>query len=263
MVTVAELLNFVQSLAPRSLAEGWDNVGLLCGDPGRPVRRVFLALDPFLPVCQEAAAWEADVLLTHHPLIFSPLKAITPETEPGACAMTLIAHNIAAVNAHTNLDQAPGGVNDCLAQALGLKAISVLKPQGVDDQGRPWGLLRTGTLEPMDAEAFLARVKSALGTPALRHVSPKATVGKVCVGGGACGGALYEAAAAGCDAFVTADVKYNQFRDAEFLGLNLIDAGHFYTENPVMTMLKRALEDKFPELTVKISENHHDSMKFY
>ncbi len=263
MTTVSDLLNFVQTLAPKSMAESWDNVGLLCGDASRPVQRVFLALDPFLPVCQEAADWGADVLLTHHPLIFSPLKAITPETEPGACALTLISHNIAAINAHTNLDQAPGGVNDCLAQALGLQNVSVLNPQGVDEHGNPWGLLHVGTLEPVEAEAFLTRVKSSLGTPVLRHVSPRATVRKVCVGGGACGGALYEAAAAGCDAFVTADIKYNQFRDAEFLGLNLIDAGHFYTENPVMARLKAAIEEAFPELTVKISENHHDAMKFY
>ena len=106
-------------------------------------------------------------------------------------------------------------------------------------------------------------VTSGLGCPGLRYVASGKEVRKVAVGGGSCGGALAEVAAAGCDTFVTADIKYNLFRDAYDLGINLIDAGHFYTENPVCGYLAEQLQRAFPDLTVKVSETHRDCMKFY
>lgn len=263
MATVGEILHFVERLAPRDMKMDWDNVGLLCGSRGQKVTKVLVALDPFEGVCREAADWGAELLVTHHPLIFRPTSSITDETSVGRAVMLLCANGISAVNAHTNLDCAPSGVNDILARTLGLKNIRVAAPSGTDAQGRPWGLLRCGEIGQQPLGAFLAHVKQALGCPGLRYVSGGKPVRFVAVGGGSCADGMLDALNAGCDTFVTADVRYNQFWDAHDLGLNLIDAGHFYTENPVTAYLAAEIAAQFPQLTVKISETHTDCMKFY
>ena len=226
------------------------------------VGKVLVALDPFEDVCLEAEGWGAQLIVTHHPLIFDPLKNVTEDTSVGRCVRLLCRSGISAVNAHTNLDQAPGGVNDVLAQTLGLSDIEVIEPCGLDEQGRPWGLLRMGTVEKQPMEAFLRHVKNALGCEGLRYVNQN-PVHRVAVGGGSCASDMMAAVDAGCDTFVTADVKYNQFWDAHDLGLNLIDAGHFATENPVCSLLAQKLRAAFPEIQVILSEKHADCMKFY
>ena len=262
MTTVQEILTFLETLAPRYMKMEWDNVGLLCGRPGREVRRILVALDPFEDVCREAAEWGAELLVTHHPLIFQPVRALTDDTSVGRCLLFLAARDMAAINAHTNLDCAPGGVNDCLAGALGLEETVVLHPSGVDEAGRPWGLLRAGRREPVPLETFLEQVKKGLGCPGLRYVSGGRPVCRVAVGGGACGDGIRAVFDAGCDTFVTADVKYNQVWDARDLGLNLIDAGHFWTEHPVCAALADRLRRQFPQIQVKVSEHHTDCIKF-
>jgi len=262
MTTVHDILQTVEQFAPPYMKESWDNVGLLCGDPNQAVKKVLVALDPFEHVCREAKNLGADLILTHHPLIFQAPKSITTQTSVGRSILYLCRHGISAINAHTNLDCTPGGVNDVLAQCLELQDITVLQPNGVDEDGNPWGLLRTGSLDA-DLSTFLAHVKSKLGTPVLRYVDGGRPVSKVAVGGGSCAGALVDAFHAGCDTFVTADVKYNQFWDAQDLGMNLIDAGHFYTENPVVAVLANKIAETFPNVEVIISKAHTDCMKFY
>ena len=263
MTTVGEILTFLETLAPRAMKMDWDNVGLLCGGRNRPVTKILAALDPFEGVCREAAQWGAELIVTHHPLIFSPLKAVTDDTAIGRAVQLLCASNISAINAHTNLDCAPGGVNDCLAQTLGLSNVQVIASSGVDELGREWGLLRQGIVENQPLSEFLAHVKTALHCDGLRYVEAGKPVHRVAVGGGACASELLDAVNAGCDTFVTADVKYNQFWDAHDLGLNLIDAGHFPTENPVVGLLAAKIAAEFPDVTVKISETHRDCMKFF
>ena len=261
-MTVQQILDYVNSLAPAHMKCDWDNVGLLCGRRDQEVKKILVALDPFLDVCEEAAAIGADLIVTHHPLIFRAPKTITTDDTVGQCILFLASHGISAVNAHTNLDQAPDGVNDVLAQTLGLEKIEVLSPEGSDEEGRPWGLLRAGNVAEMSLTDFMSLVKAKLHTPILRYVDGGKPVCRVAVGGGSCGDELYEALAAGCDTFVTADVKYNQFWDAADLGLNLIDAGHFYTENPVCAALAAKLRAQFPEVEVVLSK-HTDCMKFF
>ena len=263
MTTVKDILAYIETLAPRSMKEDWDNVGLLCGSASQPVHKILVALDPFESVCREAAAIGADLIVTHHPLIFSAPKAITDDTGLGRSILLLAKAGISAINAHTNLDCAPGGVNDVLAQTLGLQDVAVIAPSGMDDQGRPWGLLRQGTVTPQPLEQFLATVKKTLNCPGLRYADGGKPVARVAVGGGACGSEFMEAVKAGCDTFVTADVKYNQFWEAAELGLNLIDAGHFHTENPVCPVLTEKLQAAFPEISVVLSENHTDCTKFF
>lgn len=262
MYTVKDVLTCVEGFAPAYMQEQWDNVGLLCGRGSREVKKILVALDPFEDVCQEAKSWGADVIVTHHPLIFHAPKSITEDTALGRCILFLAENGIAAINAHTNLDQVSGGVNDCLAKTLGLEDVSILNPQGIDENGKPWGLLRAGTVPKMELDEFLQRVKKILGCPGLRYVDGGKSVCKVAVGGGACAGEMQEAVQAGCDTFVTADGKYNQFWDAKDLGLTLIDAGHFWTENPVCQVLTDKLREKLPGVLVKVSENHTDCIKF-
>ena len=264
MATVADILHFIESIAPPYMAESWDNVGLLCGRKGNDVKKILVALDPFRNVIDEAIELGADLIVTHHPLIFGEdIKAVNEDTETGRCLLKLIEHGIAAINAHTNLDLAPGGINDVLAEKLGLQAVEVVSPEGTDAQGRPYDLLRAGFVDEQSLEQFLHTVKSSLNCDGLRYVNCGKPVHKVCVGGGSCGGAYAEAAAHGCDTLVTADVKYNQFRSAFETGINLIDAGHFHTENPTMPILAEKLRDAFPEIQVEISKKHTDCMKFY
>lgn len=262
MPTAADILKFIETLAPPYMKEDWDHVGLNCGHPDAPVTKILVALDPFDEAIAEAEAFGAELLVTHHALIWKP-DFVTDTTSQGRRTLELIERHIAHINAHTNLDCAPGGVNDVLAEALGLRDVEIIRPTGTDGQGRPYGLLRMGTVAEQPAEAFLAHVKSVLGCPGLRYVNPKATVRRVAVGGGACAGGIAEVLEAGCDTFVTADVRYNQFRDAYDGGLNLIDAGHFHTERPVCARLAAKIAEEFPEVQVKVSENHRDPMKFF
>ena len=260
---VSDILKYVEQLAPREMKMDWDNVGLLCGDMDQEVTKILVALDPFEDVCREAQEVGAQLVLTHHPLIFHPCKSVTEQDPVGRTLRYLIQHDISAINAHTNLDCAPGGVNDVLAAMLGLQDVKVIDPQGVDREGRPWGLLRQGTVEEQPLPDFLKTVKDSLHCPGLRYAEGGKPVRQVAVGGGACASELMDAVRAGCDTFVTSDIRYNQFWDAADWGLNLIDAGHFYTENPVCTMLKSAMEEKFPEITTVISKKHGDCMKFF
>lgn len=253
MTTVKDILDFLESIAPVDLKMEWDNVGLLCGRTDKEVGTILVALDPFPHVCEEAVQVNADLLVTHHPLIFQPVSSVTDQTPTGRAIMTLLAHDIAAVNAHTNLDCAGGGVNDTLAEILGLAEVSVIGSEN---------LLRAGRFES-SLPAFLDHVKTKLGCEGLRYVEVGKPVCRVAVGGGSCASALEEVAAAGCDTFVTADVKYNQFWDAKELGINLIDAGHFHTENPICAVLAEKMQQAFPKTRVILSKNHSDCMKFY
>ena len=258
MATVADILKFIETVAPPYMKEDWDNVGLNCGRRDAEVTKILVALDPFEEACQEAKEFGAQLLVTHHALIWKP-GFLTDRDTQGRNTLFLIENGIAHINAHTNLDIAPGGINDVLAATLGLQNIEIINPVG----DPPYGLLRCGTVAKQPLDAFLAVVKESLKCDGLRYVDGSKPVRKVAVGGGSCADGMYQAVEAGCDTFVTADIKYNQFRTAFELGLNLIDAGHFHTENPTMPVLAAKLQAAFPETEVKFSQNYTDCMKFY
>ena len=262
MATVADILKCIETIAPPYMKESWDNVGLNCGRMDKEVKTILVALDPFEGVCKEAAQVGADLLVTHHALLWNP-GFITDETQQGKNTLFLIEHGIPCINAHTNLDLAPGGVNDTLAEVLGLQDVKVVSPVGTDEAGREYGLLRQGVVKEQSLEVFLQHVKNVLGCPGLRYADGGKPVHKVCVGGGACGSELMDAYRAGCDTFVTSDVKYNQFWDAKDLGMTIIDAGHFHTENPVVKVLAEKIAAAFPEVRVILSKTHRDCMKFF
>ena len=215
-----------------------------------------------MDVFEEAKALSCELVVTHHPLIFQSLKQVNDESYDGRNLLYLIENGIASLNLHTNLDCCPGGVNDVLAETLGLTEVSVLNPTGTDARGRPYGLIRTGMVREQRLAEFAAFVKSALSCPGLRFADAGKPVRRVAVGGGSCGGAIDDVLAAGCDTLVTADLKYNHFEEAKYRGLNLIDAGHFETENPVCAVLERILREALPELTVLRAKAHKDETQF-
>ncbi|MBE6933464.1 MAG: Nif3-like dinuclear metal center hexameric protein [Ruminococcaceae bacterium] len=262
MTTVQNILDFIETVAPAYMKYEWDHIGLNCGHSDAPVTKILLALDPFDEAVNEAKALGAQLLITHHALIWEG-GFVNDQTVWGKNVMTLLENGIAHINAHTNLDCAPGGINDVLAETLGLCEISVVNPMGTDLQGRPYGLLRMGTVPQQELDIFLATVKAALGCDGLRYVSGNRQVHRVAVGGGSCASDMMDAYYAGCDTFVTADIKYNQFRTAYELGMNVIDAGHFHTENPAMKVLADKISAAFPELEVILSKKHAECMKFY
>lgn len=262
MRTVNEIQAALFEDAPAYMKEDWDNVGLLCGRANRAVETVLVALDPFPDVAREAKERGAQLLVTHHPLIFGSISSVNDGSAAGRTLLFLIENGIAAVNLHTNLDAAPGGVNDVLAAALGLEDVRVLRRAGEDEQGRPYGLGRYGSVPPRALPEFLRLVRGRLGCGGLRYADGGRPVQMVAVGGGACGELLPEAARLGCDTFVTADLKYNHFADAKELGVNLIDAGHFPTENLICKELAARLRARFPELRVLESERRRDCVAF-
>ena len=256
MASVHDIEQALYELAPRELAAEWDNVGLLAGRRDRAVHKVLVSLDVTAAVVEEARQWGAELIAAHHPVIFHPVKRVTDQDPAGEILLRLAEHGIAAVCMHTNLDAAQGGVNDALAAALQLEEAAPLEGGG--------GIARTGRLpRPVSVPDFLFAVQEALGAGGLRCTDGAKPISRVAVGGGACGEFLWAAAAAGCDAFVTADVKYHQFLDAAALGLTLVDAGHFPTEDVVCPVLARYLSERFPELAVRKSASHREVIQYY
>ncbi|RKI71196.1 Nif3-like dinuclear metal center hexameric protein [bacterium 1xD42-67] len=260
MGTVKDIYEFIDRIAPFATQESFDNAGLLVGRRDREVTKILVSLDITKEVVVEAARLGAQLIVAHHPVIFHPVKSVIDKTPTGEILLALIEHKIAAICAHTNLDAARGGVNDCLAKALELTEIGQLQQAGVDAQGRPYGIGRVGTVHRpgLSNREYAAFVKERLNAANVRFVGGGKPVQRVAVGGGACGSMLEDVVAQGCDTFVTADVKYDQFLEAKALGLNLLDAGHFSTENVVCAPMARWLSEEFPNVDVRLSEVHRE-----
>lgn len=237
--TVADLCLAMNVIAPVKYAEEWDNPGLLLGDTNAPVKKIMLALDLMPEVAQQAIDAKVDMIITHHPLYFKLPKTLAITDIKMYFMYELIKHNIAVYAAHTNLDAAVGGVNDVLAEVLGLKEVKALA-EADKEQAIP----RIGMLsEPMEVVDFALQVKKALHASGVSYTDGGKPVYKVAVVGG--GGFSYLEAAleAGADTLVTADVKFHGAQDALNMGMNLIDAGHQCTETPVLDKLEQVLTE--------------------
>lgn len=254
-MTVQTILDYLFTLAPITYKEAWDNVGFLAGRKDTRVTRILVALDATAAVAEEAAALGCELVVTHHPLIFHAPKHVTDADPMTGTLLSYLEKGVAVISMHTNLDCVPGGVNDVLAEKLSLQNVEIL------DDGETAGLLRAGETEPADLPGFAAFVKERLNCPGLRYADGGRPVRRVAVGGGGCAGYMTVAAAAGCDTFVTADVKYHEFQEAQTRGINLIDAGHFETENPVCAVLRDKLAAAFPGIEVLLSA-HTDCTRF-
>ena len=264
MATVREIYQYLDGLAPFALQMDFDNAGFLVGRGDRQVKKILVSLDITQEVAEEAGELGAELIVSHHPVIFHPAKSVTDADPDGRVLLALIEKGIAAICAHTNLDAVSGGVNDILAQRLGLTQIEQLHQDGVDAAGRPYGIGRVGNTVglPRYAPEFAAFVKETLGANGVRYVDARRPVRRVAVGGGACADMLRDALALGCDTFVTADVKYNGFLDAKALGVNLIDAGHYPTEQVVVPVLAKWLSDGLPQVEVVETTRHKEAFLY-
>lgn len=237
----------LETLAPPSLAMEYDNVGLLIGTTRTEIKKVLVALDCTLDTAEEAASWGADALLTHHPIFFEPVRRIDPYSPATAGAYVLLRAGVAHYAAHTNLDAAHLGVNDCLCERLRIQNVSLLPPENLG---------RIGTLEKECAlEAFAAFVEEELSTTVRFCGDAGARVRKVAVVGGAGGDDVKAARLAGADTFITGELKHKQALEALALGLQVIEAGHFETEIVVLEPWIKRLQALSDDVQYKLARS--------
>ncbi len=256
MGKVSEISAWLDAQVPYATKMDFDNVGLLAGEPEREVQRVLCALDITDEVIREAAEIGAELIVSHHPLIFHALKSVRSDDLVGRKILTMAKQNISAICMHTNLDAASGGVNDALIAALGVQDAFPLGGEGA--------MPRIGKLPvAMEFSEFLRSTKAALNANGLRYVDSGRSVSVVGCCGGSGGDFLEEALEAGCDVFVTADVKHDRFLAAKEYGISLIDGGHFSTENVVVPVLQQLVLRGFPQLDVRISRVSAQPEQFF
>ena len=250
MATIREIERYFDEKVPFSLKMDFDNVGLLCGFPEKEVSRVLLALDVTREVIDEAAELGAELIVTHHPVIFHPLKRVCSDDLEGGRVVAMLQKGLSAICLHTNLDIVEGGVNDALAEALGLSVCGTLECGRVAELA-----------EGESMSAFCRRAEAALHVSGLRFYDSGSPVKRVALCGGSGGDLVYEAAALGCDTVLTGEVRYNQWLDGKEQGLNIIDADHFCTENVVIPVLQSLLRAGYPELELIVSSRHTQTLQ--
>jgi GTP cyclohydrolase I len=240
--TVKDILVFLERIAPAATAAAWDNTGLQVGNLSLEVRKILTALDPALAVLREASRREAQLLLTHHPLIFPSLSTVNRETYPGDVIFEACNADIAIVAAHTNLDVAQGGINDMLASLFHLDDIEVLQKNPAQPQ---IGLGRIGNLpEPESLLSFAAKIERLLHSRILGiSGNREKKIERVAVVGGSGGSLVALASAMGADVLVTGDVSHHDALRATGLGLALVDAGHFQTEKTAFSLFTHGFKD--------------------
>lgn len=262
MTTVKTIRTYLEQKVPAYMKLDFDNVGHLVGYSSNPVTRVLTTLDITEEVIEEAAEFGAELIVSHHPVFFD-LKRITDDTVTGRVVLKLIQSGISAICLHTNLDTVDGGVNDALLAALGAQKTGLLSPHGVAPDGKKYGIARLGVLpEEQVFSDFLTHVKTALHANGLRYHDAGRMVKHIGCCGGSGGGDIVAAYEAGCDTFVTADIKYDQFLTARALGINIIDGDHFCTENVVVPVITNMLQEAFPDLQVTQSTRHGQTAQF-
>lgn len=238
---IREIYEFLDNIAPYNTQCAWDNSGFMCGDMGKDVSSVMFCLDCTNDVIEQAVAQNCSLIVCHHPLIFAPVKRVYGET----ALYNAIRNDITVISAHTNLDMADDGVNDALCEKLGLSDCEKLFAEGAP-------FMRMGTVCEQAAEEFASFVAKTLGGGAGVYDSGR-KVKKVAVCGGAGGEYIPEAFDAGCDTFVTGEAKHHESLEAQRLGINLIVAGHFSTEVPVLEKLSKKLREAFSEVNVYVA----------
>lgn len=250
-MTVIELYNKLCEIIPTELSCPWDRDGLeSCPDPEREIGRVLISLDVTNEVIDKAIRENADVIISHHPLFFGGLGNVNALTFDGARAVRLAKNNIAVMSFHTRLDALSGGVNDILAASLGLEEVEVVGEEGI---------CRVGELpREVDVLDFAKSLKEKLSSgdgEREAHIAVSSAgrrVKRVAVLGGSGGDDIKVAAAAGADTYVTGELKYHERLSATDFGMNLICAGHYFTEYPVCTFLERTAREICPSAAVEV-----------
>lgn len=243
MAKVKDFYGYLNSIAPFETQEDWDNSGMLVGDMDAEVKKVAVVLDITHEEIKKAKAIGADLIISHHPVIFNPIKSVTR----GSVPYELVASSINALCCHTPLDIADGGTNDSLAELLGIEVTRTEDP-----------ILRLGTVEPTTAENLAGKIAKTLNTK-VRYADAGKTIKKIAICTGA-GCSLIEAAGE-IDAFITGDASHHNFLDCIQAGITLIAAGHYETEIVVVPVLVKKLQAQFPDIEI-IDIKQENPIKF-
>lgn len=243
MAKVKDFYGYLNSIAPFETQEDWDNSGMLVGDMNAEVKKVAVVLDITHEEIKKAKAICADLIISHHPVIFNPIKSVTK----GSVPYELVASSINALCCHTPLDIADGGTNDSLAELLGINVTRADDP-----------ILRLGTVEPTTAQELAGKIANTLNTK-VRYADAGKTIKKIAICTGA-GCSLIEAAGE-IDAFITGDASHHNFLDCVQAGITLIAAGHYETEIIVVPVLVKKLQAQFPDIEI-IDIKQENPIKF-
>ena len=263
MPTVKEISKFFTEAIPPEIKWETDNVGLLVGINDAVVSRAVVALDISDNVIDDAIAAGAQLIIAHHPII-REIKRVCDDDLTGRRIIKMLRNGISGICLHTNLDFIKGGVNDCLAEKLGVSIDGWLQGPKHTASGVEYGMGRYGQLEkPMELAAYLDFIKESLGVSGIRYTSAGRPVFKVGLCGGSGDTTFDWAVKKGCDTLVTSDIKYHTFLSAKEFGINLIDADHFCTENVVSPFIADMLRRNFPDVEVIISKSHTQAVKFF
>jgi dinuclear metal center YbgI/SA1388 family protein len=263
MPTVADVADYLEVFAPAALAEDWDNVGLLVGDRSRSVARIMTCLTITPASAAEAIAEQADLIVTHHPLPFKALKRLTADSHEGQLLWDLIGARVSIYSPHTAFDSAREGINQRLAEGLGLTQTEPLVPSAVSETP-PVGAGRWGTLaSPITLAELAQRVKDFLALSGL-HVVGDATIAitKVAVACGSAGEFLRTAQQIGCEVLVTGETRFHTCLEAEAAGINLLLPGHFASERFGVERLADVLARQFPQAQTWASRREQDPLRW-
>lgn len=257
-----DIIRVLNEFCNPNLIDSWDNTGFQIGNGERDIRRILIALDLDESLIEKAIAEKYDMIITHHPVIFRPLKSITTNTYLGRLIIKLISNDILVYNAHSNLDLANGGVNDVLAQLIELKNYLPLNRIIVD--GEDYGYGRVGDIELTDCMTFIEKIKKALMIDDLRvYGDVQKEIQRVAVCGGSGGDFIEEAYSKGADIYITGDIKYHEAQLGLQLGLILVDAGHFHTEKIILPVLRDLLKKEVKDVEVELSMRNSVSYRIY
>lgn len=258
MLLAKDIIEIIENAAPQDLQYSWDNSGFLCGNKNKEVEKLYITLDTNVYTVNEAAAAGADMILSHHPILFRGANNIDYDTPQGYILKELVKNDIALYAAHTSMDCANGGINDILADKLGIINKKIIEK---NNSYEGCGLGRYGELEKsVTLREFGEMVKQALKTPFVRVCGDlDAEIKKAAVGGGACDDLIPEAKRLGAEVMVTADMKYHNAMDSVESGIYIIDAGHYPTENFVTEIFENLFKNADIEI---IRSTEKDVFKF-
>ena len=255
---VKDVTKVIEEFAPLSIQEGWDNSGLCIGSPDAPVTSVLLGLDCTSELVDEAIECGADMIVTHHPLIFSGLKKISPEDQVGEAVIKAIKAGISIYAAHTSADKVIAGVSGAMAARLGLQDVSIL-----DEDGEGTGLGVVGDFpQPVTAEEAVTLVKERFGLKMMKASRPvEGKISRVAMCGGSGGSLIKAAMASGAQLYISGDISYHNFFTRD--GFMIMDIGHYESEIEIVDILFSLLRKNFPTFAVRITQNIYSNPIFY
>ena len=255
---VKDIIKVIEDFAPLSIQEGWDNCGLCVGSPEDEVNSVLLALDCTPALIDEAVECGADMIITHHPLIFSGLKRISPDNMVGEAVIKAIKSGISIYAAHTNADKVLEGVSGAMASRLGLENVTVL-----DADADGVGLGAVGDLpQAMTAEQLIGLVKERFGLKMMRVSRPAGgLISRVAMCGGSGGSLIGAAQKAGAQLYISGDISYHNFFTPE--GFMIMDIGHYESEIDIVEILFSLIKKNFPTFAVRITQNINSNPIYY